>query len=84
MLSKYVIVFVDRKFGYFVTVYEIIRVKLGVWDDYGVFIYIMFNYIKYVLLNGDLGIICMLDNFVYFIKVFGNVIFCLDRDGRNR
>ena len=64
--------------------HETIRVKSGAWDDHGVFIYTTLNHIKYALPNGDSGIIRTLDNPVYLTKVFGNVIFCLDRDGRNR
>ena len=51
---------------------------------HGVFIYTTLNHIKYALPNGDSGIIRTLDNPVYLTKVFGNVMFCLDRDGRNR
>ncbi len=84
LLSKHAIVLADRKLGHSVTVHETIRVKSGAWDDHGVFIYTTLNHIKYALPNGDSGIIRTLDNPVYLTKVFGNVIFCLDRDGRNR
>ena len=84
LLSKHAIVLSDRKLGHSVTVHETIRVKSGAWDDHGVFIYTTLNHIKYALPNGDSGIVRTLDNPVYLTKVFGNVIYCLDRDGRNR
>lgn len=84
LLSKHSIVLADRKLGNSVTVHETIRVKSGAWDDHGVFIYTTLNHIKYALPNGDSGIIRTLDNPLYLTRVFGNVIYCLDRDGRNR
>ena len=56
----------------------------GAWDDNGVLIYTTLNHIKYCLPNGDSGIIRTLDVPVYITQVVGDVIFCLDRDGRNR
>lgn len=84
MLSKHAIVIANRKLGHACTVHETIRVKSGAWDDRGVFIYTTLNHIKYALPNGDSGIIRTLDNAVYVTKVIGNVVHCLDRDGKNR
>jgi coatomer protein complex subunit alpha (xenin) len=84
LLSKHAIVIANRKLGHSCTVHETIRVKSGAWDDAGVFIYTTLNHIKYALPNGDSGIIRTLDTPVYLTKVFGNVLYCLDRDGRNR
>jgi len=39
---------------------------------------------RYCLPNGDSGIIRTLDSPVYITRVFGNIIYCLDRDGKNR
>ena len=64
--------------------HETIRVKSAAWDDSGVLIYTTLNHIKYCLPNGDSGIIRTLDVPVYITKVFGNTIYCLDRDGKNR
>lgn len=64
--------------------HETIRVKSAAWDDSGVLVYTTLNHIKYCLPNGDSGIIQTLDVPVYITKVFGNVIFCLDREGKNR
>jgi len=84
LLSKHAIVLADRRLGHSVTVHETIRVKSGAWDDNGVFIYTTLNHIKYALPNGDSGIIRTLDNPIYLTKVFGNIVYCLDRDGRSR
>ena len=65
-------------------VHETIRVKSAAWDDSGVLVYTTLNHIKYCLPNGDSGIIRTLEVPVYITKVFGNLIFCLDRDGKNR
>lgn len=65
-------------------VHETIRVKSAAWDDNGVLIYTTLNHIKYCLPNGDSGIIRTLDVPLYITKVFNNVVYALDREGKNR
>ncbi|KAG8377864.1 hypothetical protein BUALT_Bualt08G0077800 [Buddleja alternifolia] len=84
LLSKHSIVIADKKLAHRCTLHETIRVKSGVWDDNGVFIYTTLTHIKYCLPNGDSGIIKTLDVPVYTTKIYKNTIFCLDRDGKNR
>ncbi|XP_059279035.1 coatomer subunit alpha-1-like [Lycium ferocissimum] len=84
LLSKHSIVIADKKLVHRCTLHETIRVKSGAWDDNGVFIYTTLTHIKYCLPNGDSGIIKTLDVPVYISKIYGNTIFCLDRDGKNR
>ncbi|KAG6422669.1 hypothetical protein SASPL_113046 [Salvia splendens] len=83
LLSKHSIVIADKKLVHRCTLHETIRVKSGSWDDNGVFIYTTLTHIKYCLPNGDSGIIKTLDVPVYVTKIYGNTIFCLDRDGKN-
>ncbi|XP_019152993.1 PREDICTED: coatomer subunit alpha-2-like [Ipomoea nil] len=84
LLGKHSIVIADKKLVNRCTLHETIRVKSGAWDDNGVFIYTTLTHIKYCLPNGDSGIIKTLDIPVYITKIYGNTIFCLDRDGKNR
>ncbi|KAL1190257.1 Coatomer subunit alpha-1 [Cardamine amara subsp. amara] len=84
LLSKHTIIIASKKLVHQCTLHETIRVKSGAWDDNGVFIYTTLNHIKYCLPNGDSGIIRTLDVPIYITKVTGNIIFCLDRDGKNR
>jgi coatomer protein complex subunit alpha (xenin) len=84
LLSKHAIVIASKTLVHQCTLHETIRVKSGAWDDNGVFIYTTLNHIKYCLPNGDSGIIRTLDVPIYFTKVSGNKIFCLDRDGKNK
>lgn len=84
LLSKHSIVIADKKLVHRCTLHETIRVKSGAWDDNGVFIYTTLTHIKYCLPNGDSGIIKTLDVPVYMTKIYGNTIFCLDRDGKSR
>ncbi|KAL8459082.1 hypothetical protein ACS0TY_036527 [Phlomoides rotata] len=83
LLSKHSIVIADKKLVHRCTLHETIRVKSGAWDDNGVFIYTTLTHIKYCLPNGDSGIIKTLDVPVYVTKIYGNTIFCLDREGKN-
>ncbi|CAH9067833.1 unnamed protein product [Cuscuta epithymum] len=84
LLSKHSIIIADKKLVNRCTLHETIRVKSGAWDDNGVFIYTTLTHIKYCLPNGDSGIIKTLDVPVYITKIYGNTIFCLDRDGKVR
>ncbi|PHT76232.1 Coatomer subunit alpha-3 [Capsicum annuum] len=84
LLSKHSIVIADKRLVHRCTLHETIRVKNGAWDDNGVFIYTTLTHIKYCLPNGDCGIVKTLDVPVYITKIYGNTIFCLDRDGKNR
>ncbi|GAA0140874.1 vesicle coat protein [Lithospermum erythrorhizon] len=84
LLSKHSIVIADKKLVLRCTLHETIRVKSGAWDENGVFIYTTLTHLKYCLPNGDSGIIKTLDIPVYITKIYGNTIFCLDRDGKNR
>ncbi|KAM7258185.1 hypothetical protein ACFE04_013926 [Oxalis oulophora] len=83
LLSKHSIIITNKKLVHQCTLHETIRVKSGAWDDNGVLIYATLNHIKYCLPNGDSGTIKTLDVPVYITKVSGNVIYCLDRDGKN-
>ncbi|KAL2512962.1 Coatomer subunit alpha-2 [Abeliophyllum distichum] len=84
LLSKHSIIIADKKLVHRCTLHETIRVKSGAWDDNGVFIYTTLTHIKYCLPNGDSGIIKTLEVPVYITKIYGNTVFCLDRDGKNR
>ena len=84
LLSKHAIVIADKKLGSAQTVHETIRVKSAAWDDHGVLIYTTLNHIKYCLPNGDSGIIRTLEMPLYITKVFGNVVYALDREAKAR
>ena len=47
-------------------------------------VYTTLNHVKYCLPNGDSGIIRTLDVPVYITKVSNQVLFALDREGKNR
>uniref|UniRef100_A0ACD5TT30 Uncharacterized protein n=1 Tax=Avena sativa TaxID=4498 RepID=A0ACD5TT30_AVESA len=84
LLSKHAVVIANKKLVHRCTLHETIRVKSGAWDENGVFIYSTLNHIKYCLPNGDNGIIKTLDVPIYITRVAGNIICCLDRDGKNK
>lgn len=84
LLSKHAIVIADKKLQNAQTVHETIRVKGAAWDERGVLVYTTLNHIKYCLPNGDNGIIRTLDTPVYITRVVGNVVYALDREGKNK
>lgn len=61
------------------------RVKGGSWDEKRpIFVYTTANHIKYLLPNGDRGILRGLDLPIYVTKVVGNNLHCLDREVKTR
>lgn len=84
LMSKHQITICNRKLVQLCSIHEIIRIKSGVWDESGVFIYTTLNHIKYALPEGDSGIIRTLDVPIYVTKIKKNQVFCLDRQCRTR
>jgi coatomer protein complex subunit alpha (xenin) len=62
------------------TVGETTRVKSGAWDACGVFVYATATHVKYLLPNGDSGIVRSLDNPIYITSVTSTGIHYLDRE----
>ncbi|KFG39376.1 putative coatomer protein complex, subunit alpha, partial [Toxoplasma gondii GAB2-2007-GAL-DOM2] len=61
-------------------VHENIRIKGGAWDeDNGAFVYSTLSHVKYLLLNGDRGIIHCLNEAIYIFKVQRGMYYYLDR-----
>ncbi|XP_033632852.1 coatomer subunit alpha-like [Asterias rubens] len=84
LLGKHTLGICNRKLDSLCTIHENIRVKSGAWDESGVFIYTTSNHIKYVISNGDHGIIRTLDVPIYITRVKGQNVYCLDRECRPR
>ena len=84
LLSKHAVTLADKKLLNSCTVHEAMRVKSAAFDANDVLIYTTHNHLKYCLPNGDNGIIKTLEDCVYLTKVSGNVVFCLDREGRSQ
>eukprot|EP01126_Amoeba_proteus_P014194 TRINITY_DN1615_c0_g1_i9.p1 TRINITY_DN1615_c0_g1~~TRINITY_DN1615_c0_g1_i9.p1 ORF type:complete len:995 (+),score=208.01 TRINITY_DN1615_c0_g1_i9:2205-5189(+) len=64
------------------SVLEVLKIKSGAWDENGTFIYSTLCHIKYILPNGDHGIVRTLDRPIYIMAVRGNTVYCLDRQGK--
>ncbi|RWS28728.1 coatomer subunit alpha-like protein [Leptotrombidium deliense] len=82
LLSKHQIVICNRRMDTLCFINETTRVKSGIWDKSGVFIYTTSNHIKYALTNGDYGIIRTLDLPIYLFHISNTQVFCLDRECR--
>lgn len=77
------VVIATNKLEILLTIPETMKVKSGVWDENGTFIYSTLSHIKYAIPNGDHGIIRTLDRPVYITAAKGsNLIICLDRAGK--
>lgn len=85
LISKHQLVLANKQLEQLCTVSETVRLKGGCWDSTkNVFIYTTLNHVKYVLPNGDRGIIRGLDAPVYVTKVLGISLYCLDRECKLR
>eukprot|EP01033_Poteriospumella_lacustris_P007250 gene7250-5216_t len=84
-LSKHQLTLASKQLEQYCTINETLRLKGGCWDDSGsIFVFATSNHVKYALLNGDKGIIRGLEAPVYPSKLYGNNLFCLDREGKMR
>ncbi|CXH81066.1 coatomer alpha subunit, putative [Plasmodium berghei] len=79
---KYNIVITTIDLNHLCTVHENIRIKTGTWDSCGnknVFIYNTHTHLKYLLTNGEKGLIKYMKESVYLFKVYNNKIYYINR-----
>lgn len=85
LVSKHQVVLANKMLDQLCTVSETVRLKGGCWDSKSpVFIYTTLNHAKYLLTNGDRGILRGLDIPVYVTKVYNGALQCIDREGKMR
>jgi len=85
IISKHQIVIAKKDLEQVCCINETVRIKGGCWDGKKpVFVYTTLNHVKYLLPNGDHGIVRGLDVPIYVTKVTGTSLFCLDREGKTR
>ena len=85
LISKHQLVVANKQLEQLCSVNETIRLKGGCWDvSRPIFVYTTLNHIKYLLTNGDRGILRGLDVSVYCTRMQGNSLSCLDREGKMR
>lgn len=80
LMSPNNIVIATRDLECRVSLHEVVRIKSGAWDDTGVFVYNTTNNIRYVMPNGDQGLIKTMDEVFYIARVSGDTLYCIDRD----
>lgn len=85
LISKHQVILANKMLEQTCTLSETVRLKGGCWDSTSpIFLYTTLNHIKYVLVNGDRGILRGLDIPVYVTKVHKGSLHCLDREGKTR
>lgn len=86
LLGKHAVVLADKELTQICSVTETVRVKSGVWDESGVFLYTTLNHVKYLLPlpAGDSGVVRTLDAPVYATAARGNQLFVLDREAKHK
>ncbi|ORX97825.1 Coatomer, alpha subunit [Basidiobolus meristosporus CBS 931.73] len=84
LLSKHTITLATKDLTQKCQIHETIRIKSGVFDDTGIFLYTTLNHIKYLLPQGDNGIVRSIEHPLYLTRAKGKNIYSLDRDGKAR
>ncbi len=87
LMSKHALMICSKTLEQKCTVSEMVRIKSGAWEGSGgsrIFVYCTLNHIKYIVSNGDKGIIRTLDVPLYIVRTSGMHLFCLDREVRAR
>jgi len=84
LLAKHAVVLANKRLQHLATLHETIRLKSGVWDGNGTFLYSTLNHLKYALTNGDGGIIRTLEQPLYLTKFTNGKLYCLDREAKVR
>ncbi|SOV74607.1 coatomer alpha subunit, putative [Plasmodium sp. gorilla clade G3] len=81
---KYNIVITTIDLQHLCTTHEYIRIKSGIWDERknnnsNVFIYNTLSHLKYILINGEKGLIKYMDETVYLFKIYNNYLYYINR-----
>ena len=85
LISKHQLVICNKQLEQLCSINETVRLKGGCWDaNKPLFVYTTLNHVKYVLSNGDKGLIRGLDSPIYVCKMQGTSLYCLDREGKMR
>ena len=82
MFSKATIYVTNSRLEEIATINENSRIKSGAWDPLGVFVYTTATHIKYLLQNGENGILRTLDTPIYLTSASSTAVTYLDRDLR--
>ncbi len=87
LLSKHALMICSKTLEQKCSVSEMVRIKCGAWEGSAgsrIFVYCTLNHVKYIISNGDKGIIRSLDVPLYIVRTAGMHMFCLDRETRTR
>eukprot|EP00657_Telonema_sp_P-1_P009167 TRINITY_DN3340_c0_g1_i6.p1 TRINITY_DN3340_c0_g1~~TRINITY_DN3340_c0_g1_i6.p1 ORF type:complete len:1213 (-),score=418.95 TRINITY_DN3340_c0_g1_i6:266-3904(-) len=84
LIAKHSVVICNKKLEHLCTTHETMAIKSGVWTEEGVCVYSTLNHLKYMLPNGDSGIVCTLEQPVYLSAILGESVFFMDREGKNQ
>jgi len=79
-MSKHNVSMAGKNLEYYHSFHENIRVKSGVWDENGVFVYSTLSHVKYCLPHGDSGIIHSLSSPIYIVRVYKQNMYFIDRE----
>lgn len=85
LYGRHVIYIVDRQtFNVQSTIRDTVNIKSCVWDTRGVLYYTNSNHLKYVLPNGDVGVLCTIEEPLYLLRVREGAVTVIDRSATVR
>lgn len=83
LFSKASIYLTNNRLEEVCTINETSRIKSGAWDPIGVFVYTTATHIKYLLPNGENGILRTLETPIYLTSASSTAVTYLDREMRS-
>jgi len=84
IMTKDVLTIATSRLEVLCSVTERTKIKSGVFNEEGIFMYTTTSHIKYLLPNGDGGIVRTLKQPIYMTGAIGAKLYCLDRETKNR
>ena len=82
LLAKNHLTICNRKLEQLCSIHDMVRIKSGAWDGNDIFYFTTLNHLKYLLPNGDSGIIRTLEVPLYLSSASAGTLHCLDREGK--
>lgn len=81
LCSSSCVVLANRNLSTLATSVEHLHVKSGLWMDSGVFLFNTPHNLKYIMVQGDVGVLCSLAGTIYMAAVVKNEIVLVSRTG---
>jgi coatomer protein complex subunit alpha (xenin) len=81
LVCKKMIFLMNKNFQRIARFNEGYKIQGAIWTSDNVLVYTTYNHIKYILTNGDQGILKSLDSIRYPVQMKDDILYCFDTEG---